>query len=106
MPGMWKNSSASSQVWVLQLLCNKERTGVGCMSRWTPEQHKRIDEIQTKIARLAQEFREIVKPSDEEIKNLLEDLEMNPHIYVSNLEDDDLFIAENVYQEIVAREEN
>jgi phage host-nuclease inhibitor protein Gam len=76
------------------------------MSRWTPEQKKRIDEIQDQIAKLAEEFRAIVKPSEEEIKELLEDVQMNPEVYTSYFEDDDLFIAENVYQEVVAREEN
>jgi hypothetical protein len=31
---------------------------------------------------------------------------MNPEVYTSYFEDDDLFIAENVYQEVIAREEN
>ena len=66
------------------------------VTKLTEKEKIRVAEIENQIAQLSKEYRSIVKPTKNEVSMLLEDLGMNPHVYTSFLENDDLWIAENV----------
>lgn len=71
---------------------------------------ERIAEIRTLRAQLGDELYSLVAPTEGELKELEEDLQLNPDIYASYLieggEGDKYWIAENVYDEREAREAN
>jgi hypothetical protein len=75
-----------------------------CLSpRWTKEEHEKIEFLRNEYYRIGKELKEIVKPTDEEIKDLIEDLNLNREIYTSYMEEDPFFQSENIYDECNAQ---
>ena len=68
------------------------------------EKANRMEQLVNELNSLGREMLELVAPTPEEIKALAEDTEVNPEIYMSYLIDDPIFIAENVWQEREAKE--